>query len=91
MRRFDPSSDPYVRAVYLVRDQVPGFSAYPFSIPAIRELHELKLDAQITFLVGDNGSGKSTLIEAIAISAEGQEPPKPAPPRGRRKPGARKT
>src|SRR4051812_27042526 len=65
--RGETSRDQLLRGVYLVRDEVPGFDAYPFSIPAIRALDELKLDTQVTFLVGDNGSGKSTLIEAIAI------------------------
>jgi predicted ATPase len=59
----------FLRAVRLVRDQVPGFDAYPFSIPAVRDLDELELDPKVTFLIGDNGSGKSTLIEAIAILA----------------------
>lgn len=52
-----------------MRDQVPGFSEYPFSIPAIHGLHDLRFDARVTFFVGDNGSGKSTLVEAIAIAA----------------------
>jgi len=55
--------------MYLVRDQVTEFGKYPFSIPAIRSLKELKLDAAVTFFVGDNGSGKSTLVEAIAVAA----------------------
>ena len=59
----------FLRAVRLLRDEVPGFDAYPFSIPAVRELDELELDPKVTFLIGDNGSGKSTLIEAIAILA----------------------
>ncbi|HEY5920936.1 MAG TPA: AAA family ATPase [Kofleriaceae bacterium] len=59
----------FLRAVRLVRDQVPTFDEYPFAIPAVRHLDELELDAKVTFLIGDNGSGKSTLIEAIAIVA----------------------
>jgi predicted ATPase len=43
--------------------------AFPFSVPAIRSLVELRLDAPVTFFVGENGSGKSTLLEAIAASA----------------------
>ena len=64
-----PSTDAYLRAVRLLRDQVPRFDEYPFSIPAIRTLEELTLDAKVTFLIGENGSGKSTLIEAIAVLA----------------------
>jgi predicted ATPase len=51
-----------------MRDEVPTFDAYPFSIPAIRDLDELALDPKVTFLIGENGSGKSTLIEAIAVA-----------------------
>jgi predicted ATPase len=58
----------YVRSIRLRREEVPDFSSYPFSIPAIRELQELPL-TQVTFLVGENGTGKSTLLEAIAIAA----------------------
>jgi predicted ATPase len=57
----------FLRAIRLVRDKVPSFERYPFSIPAVRALDELELDPRITFLVGENGSGKSTLIEAIAV------------------------
>ncbi len=57
----------FLRAIRLMRDEVPSFERYPFSLPAIRTLDELDLDPRITFLVGENGSGKSTLIEAIAV------------------------
>ena len=63
-----PSSG-YLRAVRLVRDSVPDFTVYPFSVPSIHSLDELELDPKVTFLVGENGSGKSTLIEAIAVLA----------------------
>ncbi|CAM3145920.1 AAA family ATPase [Filibacter tadaridae] len=39
---------------------------YPFSIPSIQTMNELKLDNRVTFFVGENGSGKSTLLEGIA-------------------------
>jgi predicted ATPase len=63
------ASPGFLRAIRLVRDKVPSFERYPFSIPAVRELDELPLDPRVTFLVGENGSGKSTLIEAIAVVA----------------------
>jgi predicted ATPase len=61
--------DGYVRSVELLRERVPSFDAYPFSIPALRAFATLDLHPKVTFLVGENGSGKSTLIEAIAIAA----------------------
>jgi predicted ATPase len=42
---------------------------FPFSVPAIRLLDELDLDAPVTLFVGENGSGKSTLLEGIAAAA----------------------
>jgi predicted ATPase len=59
----------FVRALVLKRDEVVDFDAYPFSIPAIKQLDELALDPHVTLFAGENGSGKSTLIEAIAVAA----------------------
>src|SRR6267143_4856290 len=59
----------FVRALVLKRDEIETFDAYPFSIPAIRNLDELKLDSAVTLFAGENGSGKSTLVEAIAVAA----------------------
>jgi predicted ATPase len=52
-----------------MREQVPSFDEYPFSLPAVRELFELPFHPAVTYLVGDNGSGKSTLLEAVAVAA----------------------
>lgn len=43
---------------------------FPFTVPAIRSLRTLVLDAPVTFFVGENGSGKSTLLEGIALAAK---------------------
>jgi predicted ATPase len=61
-------STQYVSQVSLKKDGVLSFERYPFSLPAVRHLNELKLHPKVTFIVGENGSGKSTLLEAIAIS-----------------------
>ena len=60
---------PFLRQLELRRDEVPSWDQYPFSIPAVRTLEELRFTSPCTFLVGENGCGKSTLIEAIAIKA----------------------
>lgn len=44
--------------------------AFPFTVPAIRTLKSLDVDAAVTFFVGENGSGKSTLLEGIAAAAQ---------------------
>src|SRR5438309_4430253 len=63
------ADDLFVRALVLKRDEIESFDVYPFSIPAIRQLDELKLDPHVTLFAGENGSGKSTLVEAIAVAA----------------------
>ena len=62
-------NDAIVRSVVLKRDEISDPEAYPFSIPALRQLDELPLDPRVTLFAGENGSGKSTLVEAIAIAA----------------------
>lgn len=58
---------PYLQSIRLLRETVPGWNAYPFSLPVVRHLTEIRFHPDVTFLVGENGSGKSTLIEAIAV------------------------
>jgi predicted ATPase len=49
-----------------------GADRYPFTVPAVRALAELRdglaLDAPVTCFVGENGSGKSTLLEGLAAA-----------------------
>ncbi|QQK74893.1 AAA family ATPase [Salicibibacter cibarius] len=56
----------FLKRISLLRDKVLSFHEYPFSIPIIKHLHELNIESNVTFFVGENGSGKSTLLEAIA-------------------------
>jgi predicted ATPase len=58
----------YIRSVKLNRDKVTSFSNYPFCLPAIRKLTDLKLHPKVTYIVGENGTGKSTILEAIAVA-----------------------
>ena len=58
---------PFLRSIRLEREEVPDFSRYPFSIPALGSLDTLEFHEKVTFLVGENGSGKSTLMEAVAV------------------------
>lgn len=58
----------YLKSIKLIREEVPSFDRYPFTIPSIRTLDELHLDRDVTFIVGENGMGKSTLLESIAVA-----------------------
>ncbi|MBX6363823.1 MAG: AAA family ATPase, partial [Gemmatimonadetes bacterium] len=59
----------HLRRIELRRPAAADGAAFPFTVPAIRELGALELTAPVTFFVGENGSGKSTLLEAIAAAA----------------------
>ncbi|MEO5666993.1 MAG: AAA family ATPase [Bdellovibrionota bacterium] len=58
-----------LKSIELLREKVPSFDSYPYSIPAIRSLGKIEMHPRVTYLVGENGSGKSTLLEAVAIAA----------------------
>ncbi|MFC4403900.1 AAA family ATPase [Gracilibacillus xinjiangensis] len=60
----------FLRNIQLQREKIDSFSSYPFSIPAIRQFHELEITKPVTFFIGENGTGKSTLLEAIADKCE---------------------
>lgn len=55
-----------LKNITLVRERVEDWDAYPFNVPAIRQLEELRIRSRVVFFVGENGSGKSTLLEAVA-------------------------
>jgi len=59
-----------VKSVTLLAADGEERSGYPWALPAIAALSAgLKLNAGVTYLIGENGSGKSTLLEAIAVAA----------------------
>jgi predicted ATPase len=60
----------FLKRIELQHEHIPSFNKYPFSIPSIKNLHQLDLKNKVTFFVGENGSGKSTLLEAIADKCE---------------------
>jgi len=59
----------HLRTVALDARGANASDRFPFTVPIIRELGTLSLDADVTFLVGENGSGKSTLLEGLALAA----------------------
>ena len=66
---------PYLLHASIRPDVDVDFEAYPFRIPAVREIGSIDFHPNVTFFVGENGSGKSTVMEGIALalgfSAEG--------------------
>jgi predicted ATPase len=60
--------DTYLISASILWDKVESREIYPFVLPAISHMNEIKFHPKVTFLVGENGSGKSTLIEALAVA-----------------------
>ncbi|KNF08613.1 putative ATPase, AAA-type [Gottschalkia purinilytica] len=58
----------YLRSIQLNREKIKSFKKYPFNLPAIKNLSNLKFHPNVTFIVGENGMGKSTILEAIATA-----------------------
>lgn len=58
----------YLQSIEKRAEKISDPEAYPFCLPAVRALDVLRLDAPVSFFVGENGSGKSTLLEAIAVA-----------------------
>lgn len=63
------SALPYIREVFLKREEIMNPAEFPFTIPAVRELQSLAFPTNVTFIVGENGSGKSTFLEALAVAS----------------------
>ncbi|MGV3710848.1 MAG: AAA family ATPase [Gemmatimonas sp.] len=42
---------------------------YPYTLPAVRDIHKLHFHPAVNFFVGENGSGKSTVLEALAVAS----------------------
>lgn len=69
-RKRNSTPGPYLIQAELLRDRITDAGAYPYSLPAIRQLTTLTFHPKVTYFVGENGSGKSTLLEAIAAECE---------------------
>jgi len=57
---------PYLLRAVLRTDVGVDVRAFPFDIPAVRDIGEIAFHPNVTFLVGESGVGKSTLLDAIA-------------------------
>jgi predicted ATPase len=67
-RRSRGAPGPFLLHLLIEESRIADRNAFPFSLPAIAGLKELRFHPSVTFLVGENGSGKSTLLEGIAVA-----------------------
>lgn len=58
----------YLRYMEVLRQRIPSYENYPFSVGAIRHMNQLKFHPKVTYFIGENGVGKSTLMESIAVA-----------------------
>ena len=59
--------DNYLQSVCIDLNRNPPLDRFPFTVPAIARLGNLKFHERCTFLIGENGRGKSTVMEALAL------------------------
>lgn len=59
---------PHLRSIAKCETDSEAADRFPFTVPVVRTLVELSVDAPVTFFVGENGSGKSTILEGIAAA-----------------------
>ncbi|HXQ78527.1 MAG TPA: AAA family ATPase, partial [Gemmatimonadaceae bacterium] len=69
MNRTSRSAPVHLRTIAKAKATAEEAERFPFSVPIVRELETLSVNAAVTFLVGENGSGKSTILEGIAAAA----------------------
>jgi predicted ATPase len=67
-RAREPRDAVFLRAVSLNSATTGAVPEFPFSVPTIASLPEIRFTARVTFFVGENGSGKSTLLEGLAAA-----------------------
>lgn len=58
----------FVNRIEVLWEKIAERNHYPFNIKCIKELKDITLNSNVTFLYGENGVGKSTLLEAIAVN-----------------------
>ncbi len=59
---------PYLMHASFRPDIRIDYQRYPFDIPAVRAIDQIRFHPNVTFFVGENGSGKSTVLEALAMA-----------------------
>ncbi len=62
------TAKPYLQSIFIKSDASLDFNSYPFNIPAVAKLDQIRFHPDATFFVGENGAGKSTVLEAIALA-----------------------
>ena len=62
-----------IKVIYLKNIRCPKTSSpdgFPFSLPFVQSIEDIKISENVLFFVGENGSGKSTLLESLGIATK---------------------
>jgi predicted ATPase len=46
----------FVLSIGLKKDKIENYEKYPFCLPIVKNLKEIKLHEAVTYIVGENGS-----------------------------------
>ena len=57
----------YINELVFLRERVTDWNEYPYNVPCIQKLTNIRFTSPVTFLFGDNGTGKTTILESIAM------------------------
>lgn len=58
----------FLKRVTLLRDKIPSFNRYPFTIPAVSQLHDISFTREVTFLSGKMARGNRRCLKQLLIS-----------------------
>ncbi len=59
----------FLKKLTLLREKVPSYAKYPFSIPAIQHLKELTFQKNVTFFVGKTDQANRRCLKQSQINA----------------------
>ena len=50
--------------------KIRSTNSFPFSLPFVQSIEDIKISKNVLFFVGENGSGKSTLLESLGLATK---------------------
>src|SRR4051812_9059822 len=73
VNRTSRSAPVHLRTIAKAKATAEEAERFPFSVPIVRELETLSVNAAVTFLVGEKGAGEATRSEEGRVGEEGRD------------------